>query len=347
MQEKKRFEWIDIAKGIGIVLVVLAHSWTDYLNTSMIEIAYKAKLAIYLFHMPLFFFISGFLFKKEKNILGYTMYQFIQLIIPYICIFFLVVALLMLSENIGMITSRAVTKYLWSGRNLYDIPHLYLAPMWFLMCLFNTRIIYNFIIEKSNHWITNIVIILCLLTAYYCNIYIPLLTFPFCLHLVLFTIVFFHFGNIYKKYYQEQINIPILIIGIPAILSPLLFNIKSIDILMAEYGTPFISLICSTIGVLFIINLSKFLVRFQYLNLILSELGKASLIIMALHLVVRPVFSMQFLYENPILNVLFSIIVCYITYRIFSLTRITQIAFIGKGVSKQQIYQLFNLNKNA
>lgn len=48
----KRIEYLDYAKGIGIILVVLGH----------ILIKGNIKIYIYSFHMPLFFIISGYLF---------------------------------------------------------------------------------------------------------------------------------------------------------------------------------------------------------------------------------------------------------------------------------------------
>ena len=44
----KRDNILDVAKGIGIILVILAHITQS-----------KVKTFIYIFHMPLFFFISG------------------------------------------------------------------------------------------------------------------------------------------------------------------------------------------------------------------------------------------------------------------------------------------------
>ena len=44
MNKEKRIEWIDIAKGIGILLVVLGHITKN-------EVLYEI---IYSFHMPLF-----------------------------------------------------------------------------------------------------------------------------------------------------------------------------------------------------------------------------------------------------------------------------------------------------
>ena len=48
--EYKRLKWLDIAKGLGIILMVLGHT----------SIPKFASDFIWSFHMPLFFIASGF-----------------------------------------------------------------------------------------------------------------------------------------------------------------------------------------------------------------------------------------------------------------------------------------------
>lgn len=52
----KRETWIDFAKGVGIILVIMAHTSG---NDSM-------RAVINAFHMPLFFFLSGYTFKVSN-----------------------------------------------------------------------------------------------------------------------------------------------------------------------------------------------------------------------------------------------------------------------------------------
>ena len=97
--EKKRIDYFDIAKGIGIILMILGHMslQNEYL-----------KNFIYSFHMPLFFIISGYFFKQRdnkvcmKNILK-------KLIVPYIvtCVFIIAykVFRLILDGNFTEITN--------------------------------------------------------------------------------------------------------------------------------------------------------------------------------------------------------------------------------------------------
>lgn len=63
VNQKKNIEWVEKAKGIGILLVILGHSIRDGMRSHWIyNLIYTF---IYTFHMPLFFMISGFLFERS------------------------------------------------------------------------------------------------------------------------------------------------------------------------------------------------------------------------------------------------------------------------------------------
>ena len=53
---KDRILWIDTMKAIGMFFIVLGHFFPPYISAW-----------IYTFNVPLFFFVSGFLAKKEDN----------------------------------------------------------------------------------------------------------------------------------------------------------------------------------------------------------------------------------------------------------------------------------------
>lgn len=62
MEEKSRVEWIDIAKGIAIIMVVLGHAVRDDMRSEFVflDIVYKC---FYVFHMSFFFFLSGYTYR--------------------------------------------------------------------------------------------------------------------------------------------------------------------------------------------------------------------------------------------------------------------------------------------
>ena len=72
--KKNRIEWIDTARGIGIILVILGHIGFGRFNQW-----------IYSFHLPLFVFLSGLLFNPKVPFKTLIKKRVKSLIIPYFC----------------------------------------------------------------------------------------------------------------------------------------------------------------------------------------------------------------------------------------------------------------------
>ena len=76
LNQNKRMDTIDIAKGICILFVIFAH----------VNYTTEVLVLIYSFHMPLFFILSGVLFKREKyeSFRTFIKRRLNTLILPYI-----------------------------------------------------------------------------------------------------------------------------------------------------------------------------------------------------------------------------------------------------------------------
>ena len=70
---KRRIDYYDIAKGIGIILVVWAHARGPGFPY------------IYQFHMPFFFILSGLLHNEKEQIPVFAKKKFVRLYVPYVC----------------------------------------------------------------------------------------------------------------------------------------------------------------------------------------------------------------------------------------------------------------------
>lgn len=68
----KRIDYIDILKAIGIILMVMGH----------ISFGTHFYIFIHAFHMPLFFFISGYLYKR-KDFKSFFVGKLKSLLLPY------------------------------------------------------------------------------------------------------------------------------------------------------------------------------------------------------------------------------------------------------------------------
>ncbi len=57
--KNKRYDWVDVLKFLGIFYIFVGHfGWNSG----------KFYYFVFQFHVPLFFFASGFFFKQEKNL---------------------------------------------------------------------------------------------------------------------------------------------------------------------------------------------------------------------------------------------------------------------------------------
>ncbi|WP_302966926.1 acyltransferase family protein [Intestinibacter bartlettii] len=150
MENTKRLDYLDYAKGFGIILVILGHIY-DTLN--------PIKIWLYSFHMPLFFIISGLLI-RYTNINGRDMKKIIvskfkSLMVPYI--FFELVAIF-----VWMCQNEFTFKVLrW---NVLDSILMYCraGTTWFLFALFISEIMFILMLKniKSNKIIALITIVL-------------------------------------------------------------------------------------------------------------------------------------------------------------------------------------------
>lgn len=124
--ESKRVEYIDIAKGIGIILVVWGH------------VAWYGTTIINYFHMGLFFFISGYVLNLNRNSKQYAMSKLKYLYMPYV----ISQILFILSNNyfykLGIVEDsyKAIDKI----KNIFfalglSYSHKWLIPTWFLVCM--------------------------------------------------------------------------------------------------------------------------------------------------------------------------------------------------------------------
>ena len=129
----ERYNWIDWAKAIAIFLMVIGH---QYYPTGGINLL--SKNVIYAFHMPLFFFLSGFLVKKNNtNYKQTTVHDIKSLIIPYV--FFNLASYLLMIPLFGVFRKQAFIDSLLAGNNPLG------GATWFLLCLFFVKQFFYFL----------------------------------------------------------------------------------------------------------------------------------------------------------------------------------------------------------
>lgn len=133
-----RLDWIDALKGIGIIAVVAGHVWTRG----------AMRDAIYLFHMPLFFMLSGALTAPMPTRL--LLPRLLRgLGLPFLSFCAILLATDMLIE--GLRGVRPIFPSLWAGIStiLFATEKLRgpFAILWFVPCLFFARLLWNLLLK--------------------------------------------------------------------------------------------------------------------------------------------------------------------------------------------------------
>lgn len=136
----QRIKWIDIAKGIGIICIVVGHT----LRGTGIVIQW-----LYSFNVPFFFILSGLTYKKEMKIKEIVKAKSRQLLIPYGV--FSLASIVVFAILGGRISSISTDGFITDGvlPNLFGAVYAnsrtglmkWNTPLWFLPCLFIVEVI--------------------------------------------------------------------------------------------------------------------------------------------------------------------------------------------------------------
>ena len=136
--KKPRIEYIDLAKGFCIILVVLRHLSNYYTYELPWPVFFKA------FRMPLYFFLSGCFFKAYEGFGGFTKRKTNKLLIPFI-VFYILTSVCVPYIQVFILNCK--TSYLHKDEIISAIfaesyPN---QPIWFLLCLFELGILFYFV----------------------------------------------------------------------------------------------------------------------------------------------------------------------------------------------------------
>ena len=191
VKNKKRLAWIDIAKGLGMICVVMGHSFL--LNAQ----ALYMKAIIYGFHMPLFFIISGYLINDSMN-RGKIIKKRVQsLLIPYVT-YSIIIRLF----NIVLDYIRGIKHNMFNdvvGSIVQIRGTNYSGVVWFLTWMFVSQLIMLIILKiaTTEIWRNIICIILFLIGSIITNVLRYKL--PWHVDAAFISVLFLRFGMIYKN----------------------------------------------------------------------------------------------------------------------------------------------------
>ena len=265
-----RLDWDDVAKGLGILAVVAGHIFGGF-----------SSAVIYIFHIPFFFFISGYLYRRGTGGgRSYLSDKALHLLVPYGSFLVLLYGPPAAAEiGTNGLSAAVVVPAVMGGRFLVG----WVGIFWFVTCLFAVQQSMNALLSRCPLRTVAWTMLLCLAVGYVNSEFFPSFWLPWNLNVVFAACPFFFAGHLARTIDIDRF-LPLYLLG--AVLAVLLLAAgydNTYDMKSASYGIPVVTFLSaiSLIGVL--LCLARRLSTLPALSRVLSTCGEASMLIMFLH----------------------------------------------------------------
>ena len=298
----KRVDYVDIAKGIGITLVVMGHNDFELISP------FAHKL-IYSFHMPMFFFMSGMFFKPDIPFWTFVRQRFNRVLRPF---FFMLLFIFFTSISFSKVNileaSRRLVKAMYGSGQYLDWVQLWFLPHLFVVSAFA----YLFIrairqpILFRRRWV--ILVILYVIGVFSIKLFYPFelnvlgkdFTFyglPFSLDLVLISGFFFILAyELNQTRHARFLESPWTLLMAALMLTFLVWYLPAeIDFNIRQFDSLMINTIEALLGILLILAISKQMERISWLSYVFRYLGQASLIILVFQVPIQDYWGQKLL----------------------------------------------------
>jgi polysaccharide biosynthesis protein PslL len=291
----QRILTLDVAKGVGILLVVLGH------NPVFREDAHPLYEAVYLFHMPLFFFLSGITFRLAPA--GEALRKRARaLLVPYFTMGAVALVVAMPDGLLATLTEL--------GGVLYGTGHtIRFVPLWFLPCLFLVSMAATGALSAARTALgtqryervrTQLLVALVAVSLVGGALILASGTFarppfvdakdrplglPWSLDLVPFTLAIFVLGTLASRT-RFALNCPYPWVVMPVaagVLALLVWNGVSLDLNYRRMTEVVAVVLAMAAGIAMVLALSSLIARIGWISRMFAYLGSASLVILMLH----------------------------------------------------------------
>jgi fucose 4-O-acetylase-like acetyltransferase len=285
--QRARIEWIDAAKGLGILLIVIGHVYS---------VADPSPLYVFLyaFHVPLFFFIAGLTYRFEsRGLKHFIQKKFRTLMVPYL----FYSALGYLVYLVGYwVAARAGLNLEQFSHGLFKPligivygslgdGHLLNAPLWFVVALFCTLVVGHLL----HRFVPSLAWRMCaaLLLAATAQVIAPNVKLPFSLGPALVGLVFFEAGVAFhqrRKWADDDTTGPRWVLLIACLLVSLMSQVNGfVTVADNRLGHPGLFLVFAFSGLFMVLALMQLMgARAHWL----AWIGRYSLSILLVHMLI-------------------------------------------------------------
>ena len=306
----KRIAYLDVAKGIGILLVVLGH---NYIKASVPSLG----RFIFSFHLPFFFLLSGMFFKPYYPLLALSKRRFYSLLRPYLVSILLLYSVYFFYTDIKIMTIlRRVVRSLYASGNYIEWAQLWFLPHLFILNMFAGVLFLLFYGRIKWLWLRLVFLAgmlwagVAFLPIYYMQeVTIASQTFlldgfPFSMDLLLVTATYFLIG------YEIMQRVPerffgslwtLIVSGLLLVTLNVIFP-YNVDFFFRTYDSYIVNTLEALSGIVFLLALSsRIALRQNWLFALFKYFGQITIILLIFH---QPAQTLTYshiarLIENP------------------------------------------------
>lgn len=329
---RQRIQYIDVARGIAIISIILGHS----------GVIYKT---VYTFDIPIFFMITGFFIDENDSFLHFIKRKFQTLIVPYYIVCTIVILFAML---IGFFTAgdpltpgkKWLEAALYGSGSSWISPFLIIGigPVWFLWAAFFSAIIVRLLLN-TNYVLRILTVVSVFVTGYLTSSSVWL---PLSLQAGLCSVLYVYLGYLLnkEKHLINKLNIETKIICILILMAVWISFILSFEgfwFVTCDFGKGPIDIFSSICACLSVLVISYFIDRYLgKVSGILSFIGKNSIFILCIHAIEFDLLPGRFLLGQllPSLNskmLTLVFVLCEITVDITLALTLSRIRIVRKA----------------
>lgn len=287
----ERSSLIDVCKGIGIVSIVIGHaSWM----VSVGNIDIPAGPFVYLYHLAIFFFCSGYIY-KECELGLYVIKRIKSLYIPFVgySVLYLIFRSLFIDMGILAGTKFSVGENIIALTNALTFNGIgeFLSAFWFLPVMFITMCLYAVIYLAVKRFPAPFSDVLRFVICFFVGcigLYTTENGFGLLYNMQIAYLMVFvvEIGCLYKRYegkLTKFINVVSLVLSMVILGWILKLDIGIIELSRFMIINKWVFYPVTLVGIWFCLSLSKLILAGERIKKVVAYIGKNSFDIMALH----------------------------------------------------------------
>ncbi len=311
---KQRLGWIDIAKGICLIAVVLGH------------MGIEAFGFVYSFHLTTFFILCGYTLRKTELTPEYLKQKFERLMIPYFLTCAAVVAMDVINSivihravsvyNITNVLCRGIVKTFFGSGDVLNFGSIQLGKgigaIWFLPAMFFALIAVQLVLRLRSKATQAAVAAVLFLTA---AITATVFWMPFSIQAALFSVPFILIGKWIKEYdVLEKLKWWHYLLMLAVFAGGCYFKVAQVFYMVGCAAKDWLfTPLCAVCSSLCVIGLSRLIRRCPPLEFV----GKHSLIFLCVHLLEINTLSRYFTKARELLHIPHTTLTRFLTEMLF------------------------------